>query len=669
MKGGKKKLLILIPILAVVAAAVTAVVVNAAFIRNSIKKATMKPEEYCQYVLKENMKDSQSIVDVYDAYIYQKIQGRTDMGYTGEIALQLSDDAQDLLQDKLGTGSLEAFSDLRVGYEQRRKDNLYELGLKLSSGKDSIISGDAIYDAKEQIAYGISPELNEDYIKIVLADIADESDLERFDLLFAAVDHMADAYPDAKALRELQERYNNILIEALDNVKESDKKLTVEGITQSFTVLTIKIDEDQLKEMTVAICEAAMDDDTLKDLVVGMTDVFAQDEFFTMVQNSHSMPGDPADEGLDGEKVWESLKDELQDMVDNIDDMDLSGTELEVQLYVSGTGKIQGVDRILENADDESMRSYYAYVTKGSNIAAEGTYLSDDGYDEMNLAFTGKGTLALGKLNAEVNADYDGKDVEFRLENVDVAGLKKGHIAGDLACDLGQFKSQLNDMGLKELKDQTLVISLDVSAESSRFEIRLEEGKELFASFSVSGQYDKAGSIKVPADSECVEVADKEAMQDYADDCDIDGLKDRLDDLGFMKVLERPSSPSGNIGGTMGYIESSKVSADTQLADSVHTAVLTALFTPEIVNNPSFNVDYKDLTAPVDITQYTGEENVILGEAALILGVDDLHELSDRIKSAGATGRILVTITGPNNVKVVLEGTNDGNGQEICVEN
>ncbi|MBR3104787.1 MAG: prepilin-type N-terminal cleavage/methylation domain-containing protein, partial [Lachnospiraceae bacterium] len=36
------------------------------------------------------------------------------------------------------------------------------------------------------------------------------------------------------------------------------------------------------------------------------------------------------------------------------------------------------------------------------------------------------------------------------------------------------------------------------------------------------------------------------------------------------------------------YIEKSKVSADTQLADTVHSALLTAMMDPEVVNNTNY---------------------------------------------------------------------------------
>ncbi|MCR5126813.1 MAG: hypothetical protein K6B69_01785 [Lachnospiraceae bacterium] len=40
-----------------------------------------------------------------------------------------------------------------------------------------------------------------------------------------------------------------------------------------------------------------------------------------------------------------------------------------------------------------------------------------------------------------------------------------------------------------------------------------------------------------------------------------------------------------------------------------------------------------------------------------MLQVEDLHELEGMTKSRGATGRILVTVYGPEQVQVVIEGT------------
>ena len=105
------------------------------------------------------------------------------------------------------------------------------------------------------------------------------------------------------------------------------------------------------------------------------------------------------------------------------------------------------------------------------------------------------------------------------------------------------------------------------------------------------------------------------------------------------------------------WIQKSKCSSDTQLADAVHTAVLIAMMDPEIKKKEEYPEDLAALSNEFDITKYTGDENCILEGALEVLQVEDLHELGGMTKSRGATGRILVSVYGPERVQVVIEGT------------
>ena len=59
---------------------------------------------------------------------------------------------------------------------------------------------------------------------------------------------------------------------------------------------------------------------------------------------------------------------------------------------------------------------------------------------------------------------------------------------------------------------------------------------------------------------------------------------------------------------------------------------------------------------------------MILEGALEVLQVEDLHELGGMTRSRGATGRILVTVYGPEQVQVVIEGTESCvDGEEITV--
>lgn len=80
------------------------------------------------------------------------------------------------------------------------------------------------------------------------------------------------------------------------------------------------------------------------------------------------------------------------------------------------------------------------------------------------------------------------------------------------------------------------------------------------------------------------------------------------------------------------YIEKSKVSADTQLADSVHTAILTAMMDPEVVNSSKYNNSNVIKTGAHPITDLvTGD---VVGSAALeVLGVSNASDLAKSLRS------------------------------------
>ncbi|MCR4643616.1 MAG: type II secretion system GspH family protein [Lachnospiraceae bacterium] len=109
------------------------------------------------------------------------------------------------------------------------------------------------------------------------------------------------------------------------------------------------------------------------------------------------------------------------------------------------------------------------------------------------------------------------------------------------------------------------------------------------------------------------------------------------------------------------YIEKSKVSADTQAADAVHSAILTAMMDPEVVNDPGYNTS----------TVLTGAQSVsglntgdVIGSAALeILGETTGADVTARLKSTGATD-ICFEVVNNNKVSVWVPGS-DSRGSKV----
>ena len=105
------------------------------------------------------------------------------------------------------------------------------------------------------------------------------------------------------------------------------------------------------------------------------------------------------------------------------------------------------------------------------------------------------------------------------------------------------------------------------------------------------------------------------------------------------------------------YIEKSKVSSDTQAADSIHTAVLTAMMDPEVVNDKSYNAEFSGYnagaTSATSLKTNAGANRPIASAAGEILGGSFV---TDTLKSTNASD-ISFQIVGNNKVSVWVAGS------------
>ncbi|MBQ9866341.1 MAG: type II secretion system protein [Lachnospiraceae bacterium] len=118
------------------------------------------------------------------------------------------------------------------------------------------------------------------------------------------------------------------------------------------------------------------------------------------------------------------------------------------------------------------------------------------------------------------------------------------------------------------------------------------------------------------------------------------------------------------------YIEKSKVSADTQAADAVHSAILTAMMDPEVVNATGYNTSTV-LTGAQSVTGLQTSD--VIGSAALeILGETSGADVTARLKSTNASD-ICFEVVNNNKVSVWVPGSDSrgsksNSGFEIVVQ-
>lgn len=132
--------------------------------------------------------------------------------------------------------------------------------------------------------------------------------------------------------------------------------------------------------------------------------------------------------------------------------------------------------------------------------------------------------------------------------------------------------------------------------------------------------------------------------------------------IAIMAILVGVLAPS-----LIRYVEKTNVSADTQLADAVKTAVMTAMMDPTVLNSTdssSLKFTAAHSSAVSINTDCEGEfKNSIIATLG-ISGSDIKQELVDKLKSAhDSAADILVKTDGNNSVEVTITTTDNTGGK------
>lgn len=106
------------------------------------------------------------------------------------------------------------------------------------------------------------------------------------------------------------------------------------------------------------------------------------------------------------------------------------------------------------------------------------------------------------------------------------------------------------------------------------------------------------------------------------------------------------------------YIEKSNVSADTQLAGTIQTAVTTAMMDPEVLANSAASqyIGSRQQVANAEpLSSFVGGTNSYVSAVSEILGVTAAGQVTSSLKSYGASS--ITVKLGTNSCEVVIPGT------------
>ena len=566
-KSGKKGGLI---VAAIGAVAVIAGGVVAAFnwdvVTNTIKSTFSSPQDYYASVEKDNFSNmAASAANAYQTMLREPMSSVSDMyesvtsgeiyegGYKGEIVIELGDSAMENLMDTLSYQEelpfdISEWNRIALEYETYSGDSLINAAAGLTIGDTGLISVDTLLDYKDSALYLAIPELSESYLGISFEDVmADYEDtlqsMEEMTEYLDAIQEIVKVLPDAKQAQALLTKYFDVIIGCVDDVDKESVKLEAGGVNQKCTCLKVTIDGKTLVKAAKALCKELKDDKELKKYITDFVDAVSEQAEALDMAEELGME-------LDADEIYEQFQSMCDEILDTIDENEeeIPEFELVMSVYVDSKGHVCGREFELE-VEEQTMTLLVANTENGSNVGFEASLLIDDGDVENGFVFEGSGKKNKGKLDGTYALTVMAQGEKKKMMNVsvkqfDLDAMEKGYLNGSFGLSIAddlleEMEERIPEEVYSMLEEMELVFDLTSNENAAKFKVSLNQGKELYASLSISSEKVSDKKLSVPSDAIMIEdIEDPEdSLKEYWMTLDWDSMIEKLEEIGLSDEL------------------------------------------------------------------------------------------------------------------------------------
>lgn len=490
--------------IAVLIVAVLAVGVAAgAKVISGIKKATMSPAEYYQYVETKNRDEGKDVLTgYYDAY--RKSFAQESFSKKVNMKLELSDTAKSLLA--LSGVDFSKVEDVELDIAAGKEKKAYSNLLKVRANDQDLVTLKTYMDLENKKSYTQIPELSESYLDASASFEEMENGSAGLKALFALYD-FENVWPETDALETLYERYTDLVIKSAKNVEKSEGGCEAEGISQKADQYTVTLNGEEAAKLVKDILRELKDDKEIKEIVENVS-----------------------------ESAYDELTAELEDSIAELED-EVSAEEFSfvMEAQISGDEKIIGRNITIKDDSDEIVISIMN-PKDGDQFGYEMAVTVND-VEYVNVH--GKGTEKSGVVNGEFALDIDESLNEdttglastenvlmVALEDYDMSGLKDGKVSGTVIY---------STEAAAELANYSLRVESEGNMENATGKISILAGKDELATIDMTVESDAEIEEVKPADGDTVyDASSQEDMLKYQSEIDtIQFIQDLQDKLGI----------------------------------------------------------------------------------------------------------------------------------------
>ena len=423
--------------------------------------------------------------------------------------IEASDSAKSLLS--LAGIDISNVKNLELNLLTGREGKEYSNQIALRGNDNDLLTMKTYMDLGNKKAYYQIPELSKSYLD--MSSVFEERDAGELDGTDGSdTDEVAIPYSsgmlmsmydfdkfliETDDLKDIYERYTNLLIKKAQNVKKSEGGCEAEGISQKADKYIVTMDDGELTALVKELAETLKDDKTLKRIIENI-DKKAYEEYTSALESSL-------------ESMDEASGDELSAVMDVQIDSDDKIIGRKVTLSLKGdSGQKEVVIDMRCPKDGDNFGVVFAVETEEGEI--------------LNLH--GKGTEKTGVINGEFVLDTDGslnqtgnallsagKLLIIKMEDYDLSKYAEGKTSGTVIYSTEAAAS---------LANYSLKIEGEGDMKESSAKVSILAGKEALVTMDVSMKSDVKMGKTAPSDSDKVyDINDSSDMVAYQKEMDI----------------------------------------------------------------------------------------------------------------------------------------------------
>ena len=467
-----------------------ALVLVAVFQWNWIKGTAIKTfgsdTDYFAYVQRNALLDgSGSFTQMYGDFL----NAESEMSYESDLTVKagplLSALAPSLNLDLDGLSEVKMTSKISVDGEKSE----YRIGL--FCGEEELATVHVIFDGENEVIYCGLPGLVDSYVSLELPRVSSDDVEDAISVLLSDLEELAARLPSDEALQKLIEKYLDIILDNIDGVTSETRTITVEGVSQKVTVLTLEVDTDLLSKIFKAVLTEARNDTVICDIISKATDGLLTDDT------------DPV----------ESYRTAIDDLLSQMKEAPSENKVLfTFSEYVGSDHSCVGFstgDAVLLMPVDGDKFALSLEVSGREILAGSGTVKND--------AYTGSFRMT----------DGESALITFDVEDLDLSRMEDGFAKGKMRVWL--------PVEVFGTENSCLEYVFDVTPDASSLKIALRIADTEMISVEDKGKRCESAPILLPETS--VTVTDERGLQNWVAGLDLAELQRRFQAVGLDRIL------------------------------------------------------------------------------------------------------------------------------------